>query len=69
MKLSRKPRHWIALVIALITAVVAVWNLADFSGDPVPKWRQMVSSIGAPLTLCAVIFNLVLDGQEKDGGG
>lgn len=61
MKISRKPRHWFALAFALATTVVAGMALADFSGDPAPRWREVFLHVGPPLMILTIICNRVLD--------
>ena len=63
MSISRKPRHWIALVMALATTIVAIISFADFSGEPAPRWRVISLMVGPTLTVLAIIYNLVLDGR------
>ena len=62
MKISRRPRHWIAILLALATTVVAGIAFADFSGKPAPPWRNKVAiNVGLALTALAGVGNYVLD--------
>ena len=66
MKLSKKPRHWIALAIALATLILAVVRFLDFSGDPEPKWREVSTMIGTGVMMGFIVANFILDRQEDE---
>ena len=61
MKLSTKPRHWIALAIAVGTMAIGIVSFADFSGEPPPRWREVLMMVGPILTVVAIALNIALD--------
>jgi cytochrome b561 len=64
MKPSRKPRHWVTLFLALAWTVTAGMAVADFSGNPEPRWRRMAIGTGPALTILALLGNRLLDRRE-----
>jgi hypothetical protein len=66
MKLiSRKSRHWVAIVLAVAWTVVAVMAFADFSGKPAPRWRDVSLKVGPAVVLAVIGLNRWLDGREQ----
>jgi hypothetical protein len=65
MKVSTKPRHWIPLPLAVAWTVIAVLALADFSGQPAPRWREIMLMILPPVTLAFHFLNLWMDRRDK----
>ena len=69
MKLiSRKSRHWVAIVLAVAWTVVAVMAFADFSGKPAPRWRDVSLKVGPAVVLAVIGLNRWLDGREQRAG-
>ena len=66
MKLSNKPRHWVALVIAIVSLILSLMILFDFSGDPIPKWLKIGSGLRTTLTVVFITMNLALDRKGKE---
>ncbi len=64
MKLSNKPRHWIVLILALFSTIVAVISFANFSGQPDPKWIKVLSLVMPTLVVLAVVYNISLDKKD-----
>ena len=64
MKPSRKLRHWIVFPIAVATLVVAIIQVADFSGELSPR-RGIFVIVGIIITIAANAINLSLDRREK----
>jgi len=69
MKTSRKLRHWILIPIAVATLVVAIIQVADFSGEPPPRWRGIFVMVGLTITIAGHAINLSLDRREKNDEG
>ena len=65
MKVSRKPRHWILVVLALVWVIAAVVSFANFSGQPDPKWMRVLSVIMPTIVLLGIIYNNLLDKRES----
>lgn len=69
MKLiSRKSRHWVAIVLAVAWTVVAGMAFADFSGKPAPRWREVSLKVGPAVVLAVIGLNRWLDGREQLAG-
>jgi hypothetical protein len=66
MKVRTKPRHWIPLPLAVAWTVVAVLALADFSGQPAPRWREILLMILPPVTLAIIFLNLLMDRRSNN---
>ena len=66
MKLiSRKSRHWVAIVLGVAWTVVAVMAFADFSGKPAPQWREVRLKLLPAVALAVIGLNRWLDGREQ----
>jgi len=57
MPISRSPRHWISLALAVVWCVLAITQFLDFSGEPPPRWREIALTILAPLCLGLLIYD------------
>jgi hypothetical protein len=69
MKLiSRKSRHWLAIVLAVAWTAVAVMAFADFSGKPAPRWREVSMKVGPAAVLAVMALNRWLDGRDQAAG-
>ena len=64
MPISKKPRHWIALAIAVAALIFSVIQFADFSGEPPPAWRKFATLLSTGLLIPAIVYNLIKDGQK-----
>ena len=65
MAISRKPRHWIPIPLAVAWVVLAVIRFADFSGEPAPRWQEIALMVLAPVCLGLITLNLVLDWRRS----
>ena len=69
MKLiSRKARHWVAIVLAVAWTVVAVMAFADFSVKPAPRWREVSLKLLPAVALAVIGLNRWLDGRDQRAG-
>jgi hypothetical protein len=65
MKISAKLRHRITLVPALTLFVVGVLSFADFSGQPAPRWREILLRTLVLLAPATTTLNKVLDRRDS----
>jgi hypothetical protein len=66
MNVSTKLRHRIALAIASAMLIVALLSFADFSGQPAPRWREILLGFFTILAPIVIFVNVVLDRRDKD---
>ena len=64
MNASRKPRHVLALIVALTAFAAAMVQLADRSGEP-PRWRRTAVDVLLPLSVCLVAWNTIKDRRQS----
>jgi hypothetical protein len=65
MALSKKPRHWISLIIAIAAFAISLIQVFDFTGEAPPRWRATANSLLIPVVILLLVWNMVLDKDEK----
>jgi len=64
-RISRKPRHYLPLVVGIPTVVFGLISVLELWGG-VPAWKPHMTLTGALATTLLGLMNVNLDKKEKE---